>query len=177
MQNKLNALANVCLIAASLMTAAVVGPALFRTYFVKRPPRPTPIPDYVVGQSVDLPGLEKGRSNIVFALSPECGICVHDASNGVYEHAGAAAGTANIVVISPSSASEKETKAFLSTYHVPGKSVIMPAERFPFAGTPYTLLIDTTGKVTGAWKGAIDQERERQLLTQIATLSLQGAAQ
>jgi hypothetical protein len=65
------------------MVMAQVSPPLYRSYFKKQDARPSP-QEFKEGQLVNLPGIEKGRVNVVVGMSPQCGFCRHDAEEGFY---------------------------------------------------------------------------------------------
>ena len=157
---KLETAANVAAIVATCLLVAVVVRREFRSQQTTS--------NAVIGRPLKIPGAEWPRSNntIVIALSVSCHYCKDSAQfYRRIERESCQVGT-SVEIVSPQDPAT--TRAFLESLDIHFQTIrTVRLSQIGVRGTPTILLIDREGKVVKTWFGALDQARQREVLSSL----------
>jgi hypothetical protein len=167
LEKKVAVAANVAIIITCTLLVGMVaitrGPQLLGS---------TPAPFYQVGDVFDEAGPEsRGRNTLVVVVRSNCVPCRESlAFHRTLAGALKAAGTANIVAVSPEP--EATVSAYLVDNQVP-HTAVKSVPRVRVRSTPSLFWLDANGVIKESWVGRLPPEREAQVFR---TLSVSPSA-
>jgi hypothetical protein len=129
-------------------------------------------PAVTPGTRIDVPGINwAGRKkNVVLVLSSTCHFCQE--GSAFYRRLVEEAHRSQVAVQAVMPQGQKEATAFLTNMGVSVDTLVSASPgSIGVRGTPTVLLVDGAGKVTGAWQGKLQPERETELLARLAGTS------
>jgi hypothetical protein len=150
---------NVAILIAFLMVAVLAGQRLFHSHTNTTRAIPQ------VGSKVSLAGVVWSNSNrnLVLALSTTCHFCSESA--GFYRKIVPEASTHGIPVIAVLPQTPSEARSYLDGLGIQVQQVFQgPINSVEATGTPTLLVIDSNGRISKAWVGKLDAEREGQVI-------------
>jgi hypothetical protein len=136
---------------------------VFRGELAKRHPAGASA-EGLIGRTVSLPGVifPQQRNSLVLALSTSCHFCKE--SLPFYKDlTERSAGRLNVVAVLPQPAHEAQTYIQAATIKAT-QVVSADLDSIGVSATPTVLLLDSSGKVRGAWVGLLDDKAQKKLL-------------
>lgn len=164
---RLDKTAAVTMVVSFLLLMGVIT----RSFMLSRRPDPATVPRVKIGEEVKLPGVSPGAAKLTFVmvLSSQCDYCRHDLP--LYRRLSAARSSSGGMLHLIAALPEKTATAtaFLNSSGVATDSVLSMAPLEVGAQiVPTLLLLDENGKLKKYWVGAMNHEREREVLAELA---------
>jgi hypothetical protein len=119
----------------------------------------------IIGRKLDLPDVEwaKNERNLVLVLQSKCPFCTESAPF-YKELVAAQSRLTNTEITAVFPESDDDAKAYLGSIGLAIDNVRrVPLRSIGVQGTPTVLLVNSSGVVTGVWRGRLNHDREEEL--------------